>query len=247
MQGMNSPQANKGHIGIVGAGLAGLRCADVLLQDGFQVTILEGRDRLGGRLHQERLPNGHLVDVGPNWIHGTDDNCMLDLAKQTNTETSSWDSRSYAFDEDGNLFPVKEGEKYSTIMWDIIQEAFEYSNKHSNETDPSQSLYDFFERRILETIPDTGVDFQKQRRIILQMAELWGAFVGSPIQRQSLKFFWLEECIEGGKMTSWRFQICRFTECIVQKTYFALVPITRYSRLSPSQQSMALPFCTRPQ
>jgi predicted NAD/FAD-dependent oxidoreductase len=26
---------------------------------------------------------------------------------------------------------------------------------------------------------------------------MWGAFVGSPIQRQSLKFFWLEECIDG--------------------------------------------------
>ncbi|KAK5150390.1 hypothetical protein LTR16_012680, partial [Cryomyces antarcticus] len=29
------------------------------------------------------------------------------------------------------------------------------------------------------------------------MAEMWGAFVGTSIQRQSLKFFWLEECIEG--------------------------------------------------
>jgi predicted NAD/FAD-dependent oxidoreductase len=26
---------------------------------------------------------------------------------------------------------------------------------------------------------------------------MWGAFVGSPIQTQSLRFFWLEECIDG--------------------------------------------------
>ena len=25
----------------------------------------------------------------------------------------------------------------------------------------------------------------------------WGAFVGSPVQNQSLKFFWMEECIDG--------------------------------------------------
>ena len=35
----------KPHIGIVGAGLSGLRCADILLQHGFQVTILEGREQ----------------------------------------------------------------------------------------------------------------------------------------------------------------------------------------------------------
>ena len=40
----------KPHVCIVGAGFAGLRCADVLLQHGAQVTIFEGRNRLGGRV-----------------------------------------------------------------------------------------------------------------------------------------------------------------------------------------------------
>jgi len=40
----------KAHIGIVGAGISGLRCADILLQNGFQVTILEARDRIGGKV-----------------------------------------------------------------------------------------------------------------------------------------------------------------------------------------------------
>jgi hypothetical protein len=38
------------HIGVVGAGVAGMRCTDVLLQHGAKVTILEGRDRVGGRV-----------------------------------------------------------------------------------------------------------------------------------------------------------------------------------------------------
>lgn len=38
------------HVCIVGAGVAGLRCADVLLQHGVKVTIFEGRDRVGGRV-----------------------------------------------------------------------------------------------------------------------------------------------------------------------------------------------------
>ena len=35
---------------VVGAGVAGLRCAEVLLELGVKVTILEARDRVGGRV-----------------------------------------------------------------------------------------------------------------------------------------------------------------------------------------------------
>jgi len=42
--------SSKIHVGIVGAGISGLRCAEVLLENGFQVTIIEARDRIGGRV-----------------------------------------------------------------------------------------------------------------------------------------------------------------------------------------------------
>jgi NADPH-dependent 2,4-dienoyl-CoA reductase/sulfur reductase-like enzyme len=38
------------HICVVGAGIAGLRCAAVLHENGIRVTILEARDRVGGRV-----------------------------------------------------------------------------------------------------------------------------------------------------------------------------------------------------
>ena len=37
-------------IGIVGAGVSGLRCATVLLENSYDVTIIEARDRIGGRV-----------------------------------------------------------------------------------------------------------------------------------------------------------------------------------------------------
>lgn len=50
------------HVAIVGAGFAGLRCADVLLEHGAKVTIFEARDRVGGRVAQGNLA-GHTVDL----------------------------------------------------------------------------------------------------------------------------------------------------------------------------------------
>jgi NADPH-dependent 2,4-dienoyl-CoA reductase/sulfur reductase-like enzyme len=38
------------HVGVIGAGVSGLRCADILGQNGAKVTILEARDRIGGRV-----------------------------------------------------------------------------------------------------------------------------------------------------------------------------------------------------
>jgi len=38
------------HVAIVGAGISGLRTAELLLQHGMKVTIFEARDRIGGRV-----------------------------------------------------------------------------------------------------------------------------------------------------------------------------------------------------
>lgn len=36
----------------------------------------------------------------------------------------------------------------------------------------------------------------------MQMAEMWGAYIGDPVHRQSLKFAWMEECCGGGELCS---------------------------------------------
>jgi len=38
------------HVCVVGAGISGLRCAALLIDAGFKVTIVEARDRIGGRV-----------------------------------------------------------------------------------------------------------------------------------------------------------------------------------------------------
>ena len=88
----------------------------------------------------------------------------------------------------------EDASEISNSIWDTVVEAFQHSNDHSNSIESSKSLLDFFEEKYdnVEIAP-------WKRQIILQGAHMWGAFVGDPISRQSLKFFFLEECIEGGR------------------------------------------------
>jgi hypothetical protein len=43
-------KGRKPHVCVIGAGFAGLRCANVLLEQGIKVTIFEARERVGGRV-----------------------------------------------------------------------------------------------------------------------------------------------------------------------------------------------------
>jgi monoamine oxidase len=60
---------NKYHIGIAGAGIAGLIAGRELLRAGHTVSLFEGRPRTGGRIHSLEV-NGYVVETGPEFIHG---------------------------------------------------------------------------------------------------------------------------------------------------------------------------------
>ena len=53
---------------VVGAGLAGLVAADELRRAGAEVTVLEARDRVGGRVWSQQLDNGAVVEMGAEFI-----------------------------------------------------------------------------------------------------------------------------------------------------------------------------------
>ena len=53
---------------VIGGGLAGLSSARRMKAAGASVVVLEGRSRVGGRVHSQRLDTGHTIDLGAQFI-----------------------------------------------------------------------------------------------------------------------------------------------------------------------------------
>lgn len=56
---------------VIGAGISGLRAASVLKSHGVEVVVLEGRDRIGGRIHTSRKPGKAPRDIGKYCLNNT--------------------------------------------------------------------------------------------------------------------------------------------------------------------------------
>ena len=120
----------------------------------------------------------------------------MGLAKQTlgTTFTPPDDATPFVYDENGHRIDAETAAQYSELVWGMIGEGFKYSNQNTASIPPEISLMDFLKSLVKEK----GLDHTSSKTV-LQMARMWGDFVGEPIEKQSMKYFWLEECIEGGE------------------------------------------------
>jgi len=71
---------------VIGAGLAGLTAARELVAAGKSVTVLEARDRVGGRLLNHDLGDGRVTEIGGQFVGPTQDR-ILALAKEVGVAT----------------------------------------------------------------------------------------------------------------------------------------------------------------
>ena len=97
---------------VIGAGISGLAAARTLSTWGFEVTVLEARDRVGGRIWTSRDPDGVSFDLGAQWIVGTQKNPILDLVHlwRLDTVQTDWDDAALFVASKTRLPPERQRE-----------------------------------------------------------------------------------------------------------------------------------------
>ncbi len=121
---------------VIGAGLAGLAAACNLQQQGWDIVVLEARDRLGGRLWTSRKWEDLPADLGASWIHGIDGNPLTELAIAAEAkmlETSY--EKGIAYDKEGN-----ELDSQSVHHLESVRQQFRRSLRVAQDGDEDQSM-----------------------------------------------------------------------------------------------------------
>ena len=160
---------------VIGAGIAGLTAARDLAVDGYDVAILEARERIGGRIwtsHELGVP----ADLGASWIHGFEDNPIARLARRhaieiVRTNISSVTPARYRsmvlYDEDGHRLSGSETAEMSEMMADYLdfvaakqKEGHEKSMLEVEEMFAASQSYNADQRRRLTFIARTYLEHE---------------------------------------------------------------------------------------
>ena len=158
---------------IVGAGIAGIGAARLLNAAGFKVTILEARDRLGGRIWTDDAL-GVPLDMGAAWIHGSRRNPLTALARAAGIHGVASDFDSVAlYTRNGRRLTQAQLEAVAALTTEILDE-LEAAKAHAL-VDESTSVAD-----VLATLlPEYELIGTEKRAVLWALAseiELeWGA------------------------------------------------------------------------
>jgi monoamine oxidase len=109
---------------IIGAGAAGLMAARDLQRAGFDVLLVEARERIGGRMWTNAVEGGEHVELGAEFVHGRP-KITLDLLAE----------EGLAMEEGGNVRLVQRDHRLQTMpdFWEVI-------GRVDGQIDPGQDM-----------------------------------------------------------------------------------------------------------
>ncbi|XP_055337147.1 lysine-specific histone demethylase 1A-like [Paramacrobiotus metropolitanus] len=130
------PGRQQKHIVVIGAGLAGLAAARQLKHFGFRVTILEGRNRPGGRVDTwfSSTNRSNLAEKGAMLITGLEGNPLFTILHgQLGAKLESVDVRCPIFDSNGSPLSQENDEALENEFEDLVLSTPSYYQNHLAE------------------------------------------------------------------------------------------------------------------
>lgn len=173
---VTSSSFSRGEVIVIGAGIAGLGAARWLNRAGFSVTVLEARDRIGGRIWSDQSM-GIPVDMGASWIEGDQRNPIAALAREFGVKTVVDDDEWKFFEPTGRpIDPATVREVESALEW--LSKAME---RVSARLDADISI----EQAVKRALIDEHLDADEVRYLNLALASLESSS-GVDVAQQSL-------------------------------------------------------------
>ena len=151
---------------VLGAGMAGLGAARALKDAGVPVTVIEARDRIGGRTHTSHLWPDLPVDMGASWIHGTKGNPLTALADELGLKvTPTTYDRSATFDENGREIEFTKAAQRALALVEKARSRIDDADRDMSlqdaiESSPQWRKLPDLDRRIARLVINTRIEHE---------------------------------------------------------------------------------------
>lgn len=124
---------------VIGAGIAGLSAARALSDKDCDVSVLEARTRIGGRVWTDHSSLQSPIDLGASWIHGIEKNPIYALATDNGIQLTNCDyfSKPQIFGSAGPELALREISEQATLLGKIRKIVYEEQDRLQNGKDKS--------------------------------------------------------------------------------------------------------------
>lgn len=155
-----------GRVLVLGAGMAGLGAARRLHKAGREVTVIEARERIGGRTFTSDLWPDLPVDMGASWIHGTKGNPLTALAAKAGVAlTPTSYRRSATFDAGGRKVGFDKAARRAEALVEAARERVDDAERDVSlqaaiEASPDWVALPEADRRLLRLAINTRIEHE---------------------------------------------------------------------------------------
>jgi monoamine oxidase len=136
---------------VIGAGVSGLAAACKLAAAGFTVTIVEARDRIGGRCFTLHDSSGFPIELGAEFIHGRPSEILEPLQKANVAIT----------EVDGDPWCVQDGTLHRCEFFSQVESILD----KMDNAEPDESFLGFLENHFQNPTNDRSLDDAKRRAL----------------------------------------------------------------------------------